>query len=794
MAEEIQESKKPEQRKQMENRKVAALTVIDILKSKRHFFILTLALTLSGTLLGHFLKVQTFQTSATLFLQDNDKPSAAEYLLNQSIYKSSGVSRKNSYVNHLNSDSFFLRVAEKIKFNKEFSNLNLTLPENKSKLSALYWKNYFLGNSAGDLTTEREQKLLVPVENIATFLRNTVGYDADYNSQFIVIKVRTLDALTSQIIANLIAEEFVEITNSHNLEDVKEIEEFVKTKREESEKRVKEIDKELVAFKQKHKIITSDATTNSFAHRLAKLDTQIQDAELQQKEDSKILDILKSAREQTLQKIFKDGSRSEGFATDETSYILQSRIDQLKKEKSAYLAQGIGEENWRVQKINKQIDENVARLRQTVNETNSKFSNMTPQQAQEKIAEIEDSLRTSTARISTLKAAKASLQSQIDILPNLQQEYIKLENKFKTEIATLSNIERKEKELEIQRISYKKGVRVDQLAELPEATPRGSLIKKLVFSSLAAFFLGLLIILGLETLDPTVKSRQDLYDCGLDFFGEIPFVEVTEKPRKRSGRFQFGSPEDLVCKNKPESIESMSFKYIRARIESMRYKEKKDCQIITFSSALHNEGKSFVASNLSLSLAQLNRKVLLIDADLRRPSQSAYFNISTQNGLVDLLSLKKDLDDVLVTDQYANLHILPAGFSGNDSTELISSQKFRLLIEHLRKEYDYIVVDTPPTFAAVDAAVVSSFSDIPVLVSSFRNTRKADLYEAYNDLLQVSYKNVFGVINKAIVSNSRIHYYGYPIYDKNLNEVAHFNPSQEDDAEEFLKKLQKKSS
>lgn len=786
--------KETDRRRLLEDRKIAILTIFDVVKTKRHFFYLTLSLTLFGTFLGHYLKVPTYQARATIFVQDNDKPSAAEYLLNQHQYRLSGSDRVESYVNHLNSDSFLLRVAEKIKFKKEFSSLNMVSPHAKSKLSASYWQRV-LSNTEDDWeTSDREQKLLMPVERIAGFLRKTVTYSSQYDSQFIGISAKTLDAQTSQLIANLIAEEFVHITNQNNLDDVKGIEEFVRKKKSQTEDRVKELDQKLVDFKQKNKIISTDVSTKSLANRISKIDSQIQDAELRLKETNKILKILRTSREKKLKKIFSDGSKSQGFATAETSYILQARIEQLKKEKSAFVAQGLAENNWRIQRINRQIDENVQRLKGVITDTSNSYQDLNPEDVRKKIVKLEDETKTIQARISTLRQARTSLQAKVDVLPNIQQEYIQLENRFKTEIDTLANLERKEKELEIQRISYKKEVRVDQMAELPGPTPRGSLLMKLFFSSLAAFFLGLLIVLGLESLDPTVKARQDLYDCGLDFFGEVPYVNNPVKAKKRAGRFQFGSPEDLVCKNNPESVESMSFKYMRARIESMRYKEKKTCQIITLSSALHNEGKSFVTANLAISLSQLNRKVLLIDADLRRPSQSAYFGISTQTGLTDLLNMKKDLDEILITDLYHNLHIIPAGFSGNDSTELISSQKFRLMIEHLKEEYDYIVIDTPPTFAVVDAAVVSSFSDIPILVASFRDTRKADLYEAYNDLLQVSYKNVYGIINKAIVSNSRIHYYGYPLYEKSPEVSAFSNNDQEADAAEFLKKLKRKSS
>ena len=787
-----QHSKIQEKRQLLEDRKAALLTTFEVIRTKKHFFILTIVLTVLGTLLGHYLKVSTYQTASTLYIKNTDQPSAAEYLLNQHVYKLSRVDRIESYVNHLKSDSFYLKIAELIKFGENFDHIDLTTPSKKSKLGLQYWKDKWI-NAEDEGSRFREKKLLIPIEYVANFLKKTVKYQADYNSQFIQVSVTTLDPHTSQIIANLIAEEFVSLTNRHSVDEIKEVEKFVQTKKAQTEEDVKRYDQELIRFKQKHNIISTDATTKNLADRLSSLEAQIESSKLKLTESNKLLNFFSKGRSRALSNIFKEGSKTQGFGRMETTVILQDKIDQLKREKSSFIAQGYKEDNWQIQKINAEIDANVSRLKSVVADASSSIQQVNPALAQEKIQELTEQSRVIKTRIATLEAARKELQDQVDHMPSLQQEYIKIENQFNLAVENLASLERKEKELEIQRISHKKEVRVDQLAQRPNATPRGSLPLKLLFSTLAALFLGVLIVMGLESLDPSVKRRQDLYDCGIDFFGEVPFVEAKNGPKKRKGRFQFGGPEDLICKNTPESIESMSFKYMRARIESMKYKDNLSSQIITLSSALHNEGKSFVTSNLAISLAQLKRKVLLIDCDFRRPSIASYFGISTQSGLIDVLNMNKDLSDTLITDKYPNLHILPAGFSGLNSTELISSQKFRLLLEFLRNDYEYIVIDTPPTFAVVDAAIISSFSDIPILVSSFRSTRKADLYEAYNDLLQVSYKKVYGIINKAIVSNSRIHYYGYPLYTDSAEATA-FSDEEDLEAKEFVEKLSKKSS
>jgi tyrosine-protein kinase Etk/Wzc len=209
-----------------------------------------------------------------------------------------------------------------------------------------------------------------------------------------------------------------------------------------------------------------------------------------------------------------------------------------------------------------------------------------------------------------------------------------------------------------------------------------------------------------------------------------------------------------------------------------------------------SEGKSFISANTAVCLSQLKRKTLLIDADLRRPSQNGYFDVNPQYGLLDLLNTSKTLDDVIVKNLYPDLDYLPAGFCTANSTEILSTETFKALLNYLKNDYDYVIIDCPPVFAAVDAAIMGSYSDIPILIANFRETKKVHLNEAYNQLLQVSYKRVFGIINKAIVSTARFHYYGYHNYskaDSNLAPMADMNIDPKD-IDTFLEKIKRKTS
>ena len=316
----------------LDDRKAAFLTTIEVVKTKKRFFYLTLFLTLLGTTIGHNLQIPVYETASTLFVQNIDQPSAAEYLLNQSAFRLSRVDRIESYVNHLKSDSFNLRIAEKIKFHKEFETLNLSSPSQKSKLGYKYWKKRFFAN---DKPVKTENKLLTPIENIVGFLHGSVNYHWDFSSQFIRIHIRTLDPRTSQLIANIIAEEFVSLTNKHSSNELGQIEEFVQGKKSETEEKVKFLDKKLIRFKQKNNIISADAATRSLANRMTDLESQIEKTNLQIAENKKLINYFKRNQKERLNTILSKGSKIEGFGKAETQEILQTKIDQLRRQKSA---------------------------------------------------------------------------------------------------------------------------------------------------------------------------------------------------------------------------------------------------------------------------------------------------------------------------------------------------------------------------------------------------------------------------------------------------------------------------
>ena len=135
-----------------------------------------------------------------------------------------------------------------------------------------------------------------------------------------------------------------------------------------------------------------------------------------------------------------------------------------------------------------------------------------------------------------------------------------------------------------------------------------------------------------------------------------------------------------------------------------------DCKCIGIVSANRGDGKSSIASNLSISLSQINKRVILIDCDMRLPTIAQKFEIESNPGLSNLLS--GDIDYIpIVHDEKRNIDIIPAGNLPPDSTTLISSSEMKTLIEELKKDHDYIVFDFPPINIVSDAVIMSNLID-----------------------------------------------------------------------------------
>ena len=210
-----------------------------------------------------------------------------------------------------------------------------------------------------------------------------------------------------------------------------------------------------------------------------------------------------------------------------------------------------------------------------------------------------------------------------------------------------------------------------------------------------------------------------------------------------------------------------AYKKIRTNLKFLL--AKNDGGIITFSSADEAEGKSTTSINMAIAFSQLGGKILLLDADMRRPSVSKKLKIENNDGLSNIIAGLSDFNSA-VYHYNSNLDILTSGPTPPNPLELLSTEAFDSLLETLKSEYDYILIDTPPINAVSDALVVAPKTDGLLLVVRAGYTRRDSLKQTIG-AAEFANINILGAIMNGSDSNAknykyRKYKYSYKYYSK----------------------------
>ncbi|OOM80314.1 CpsD/CapB family tyrosine-protein kinase [Clostridium sp. BL-8] len=212
----------------------------------------------------------------------------------------------------------------------------------------------------------------------------------------------------------------------------------------------------------------------------------------------------------------------------------------------------------------------------------------------------------------------------------------------------------------------------------------------------------------------------------------------------------------FVVEKKPKSIVSEAYRTLRTNIQYSSF--DRQIKTIVVTSAEAAEGKSTVSGNLALSFAQNEKKVIIVDCDLRKPSVHKNFKVSNLKGLSEVLIGKEELDNV-VLKRNDNLDILTSGKIPPNPSEMLSSSSMTKLIEALRQRYDIVILDSAPLQAVTDAQILSTKSDGTILVVRAKRTSRESVIDAKRLLDKVG-ANILGTVLHA-VENTRGKYYYY---------------------------------
>jgi len=223
---------------------------------------------------------------------------------------------------------------------------------------------------------------------------------------------------------------------------------------------------------------------------------------------------------------------------------------------------------------------------------------------------------------------------------------------------------------------------------------------------------------------------------------------------------------ELIVLNNPKSPVTEAYRSIRTNLNFMSPDKPLKTLVITSSAAA--EGKSLTLVNLALSIAQNGKKVIIIDADLRKPMQQKFFEMTNFNGLSSILTGEIGFDEALRETNVEGVSLISTGVIPPNPAELLGSRKMEEILKRAHEEADMVLIDTPPVIAVTDASILASKVDGVILVVASHQTHDQILVKS-REILERAQANIVGVVlNKYPVhhENQYYHYYYYGHHKK----------------------------
>lgn len=366
-------------------------------------------------------------------------------------------------------------------------------------------------------------------------------------------------------------------------------------------------------------------------------------------------------------------------------------------------------------------------------------------------------------RETMLSAALEGQKQAANTLNESAIEYSLLKRDVETNRQLYEGLLQKLKEASVSAGLKSSNIRVVDVARVPLAPALPDKRRNIVLALCMGLIGGVVLAFVLEAVDNTVRTPEQAQALvNLPALGIIPSTAALSARQQRSLSAKSGAKNgvELITYRRPKSDVSESYRALRTAILLSASGSPPRVMLVT--SALPQEGKTTTSINTAVTLAQKGARVLLVDADLRRPSIHKVFGLKPKVGLSTVLTGTSSLEAaVTCVPQLPNLYLLPAGPVPPHPAELLGSNLMKQLVRQWRQDYDHVIFDTPPALSVTDSILLSVDMDAVVLVIRAGKTTKAALRRTRELLNQVNARVLGVVVNAVDVDSSDYYQYYY---------------------------------
>lgn len=340
------------------------------------------------------------------------------------------------------------------------------------------------------------------------------------------------------------------------------------------------------------------------------------------------------------------------------------------------------------------------------------------------------------------------IYNQLKTLPPSEQQLLNIKRKYDLYNQFYTFLLEKRAEAGIQKASTISNVRILDPSRIDQLIPVGNDKNTMLFMALLIGFLTPLSIIFFNSLlDNRIKDRSDIENKT-----DIPIIGII-------GHAQ--NTDVLPVLENPKSEFSEALRRIRANLSFIL--RKKENSTIMVTSSVSGEGKTFTAANLAAILALNNKKVLLIGCDLRKPALHKVFGISNEKGITSYIVGEENLQNIVFSTAVENLSVMPSGPIPPNPAELLETQEFGKLFSWAKKEFDYLIIDTPPIALVADALSLSQYTDLTIYIIRQYHSHVGVLDVINSAINEDTFPSTYLLIND--IKPSRTlgvnYYYGY---------------------------------
>lgn len=755
------------------------IDIKELLRIIQRYKIASITIILVSILLAMYITVTTQPTygATTTVLVKESQADPSSFVFDFGV--SSSSQRLQNEIEVLNSYNLHDKIVNSLIEDGSANDLALFGTRYVSKRYRLW--DYFFEWISKQNTQKRSPDLITHNQRVAVVdkLRRNVSAQVIRDADVIRISVVSPDSSEALFLANRISETYRRVDLSGGQGELHFVLAFLDSQITKYEKRLESVENQLKQFQVDAQIYSLDGSAELLLNDLTKYEsiyhTNVAELEVAQ-ERVKYLKSQLSENEKALMEEITNTNNPMIVA-------LRGKIAELEAQK----VQQMVDEGWNANSLQaRDYDRRIAEMKNRLTGITeslilSGWSEEDPfaasQEIFNKIVEQEIEVHAASSRAKGYKFLVEKMSNRLLELPAQTLQYARLERELRLNESLYLTMKQKYEESRITEAGKLGKVRIlDPALSAIKTKPN----KKVNIA------IGLIVGIGIaglytfirEIMDSSIKAVETLERKGLSVLGIIPDMHHDQVPNRINPRAQTPSQggtdfrRRLITYEDPKSPISESYRSLRTNVTYASINT--NIKSLLISSPQPGEGKSTTTANLAIAFAQLKKKTLLVDADLRKPVQHNVFNLKRGPGLSEyLIGEVESATEIINETKIKNLYLITAGGLPPNPSELLGSEKMSDLIDSLEKEWDMVLFDSPPIVAVTDASMISGEIDAIAMVIKAGQTEKSAVDRALDTIKNVKAPLIGAIMNGAnpkSLGGKYSYYYSYYHYYHQSNE------------------------